>query len=86
VAYDRESVCSKILGFIRAEAQDKTIQFDMNTPIEAVKIDSIDVINVVFKVEEEFKVAVDLPQDSRFDTIGEFVNTLADFVLPADKA
>jgi len=74
------------MEFIRSEAQDKTIPFDMDTPIETMKIDSIDVINVVFKVEEEYKVAIDLPSDSKFDTIGDFVRALAHFVPTTDKA
>ncbi len=86
MAYDREMVCAKILEFIHSEAQDKSVAFDMTTPIETVKIDSIDVINVVFKVEEAFKVSIDLPQDSKFETIGDFVNALANFVPDSDKA
>ncbi len=71
------------MEFIHSEMQDKSLQFDMNTPIESVKIDSIDVIHVIFKVEEEFKTTVDLPQDSKFETVGDFVRTLADFVPTA---
>lgn len=86
MAYDRETACSKIVEFIHSEMQDKDIQFDMSTPIESVKIDSIDVIHVIFKVEEEFKTTVDLPQDSKFETVGDFVNALADFVPGVGKA
>ena len=80
MAYDRDQVCSRILEFIRSEIQDKTIEFDMDSPIEVVKIDSIDVIHVIFKVEEEYNIAIDMPQDSKFTTIGDFVSALADFV------
>jgi acyl carrier protein len=73
------------MEFIRSEMQDKSIQFDMNTPIDSVKIDSIDVIHVIFKVEEEFKTTVDLPQDSKFETVGDFVRALAGFI-PAARA
>ena len=80
MANDRDQVCSRILEFIRSEIQDKTIEFDMDSPIEVVKIDSIDVIHVIFKVEEEYNIAIDMPQDSKFTTIGDFVSALADFV------
>ncbi len=80
MAYDRDACYAKILDFMRSEIQDKTIQFDMNTPIEGVKIDSIDVIHVIFKVEEEFGVTVDLPQESKFATVGEFVEAILKFI------
>ncbi len=86
MANDRDAICARIVDFIHSEIQDKSIQFDMNTPIESVKIDSIDVIHVIFKVEEEFKTTVDLPQDSRFATVGDFVRALAEFVPTSDKA
>jgi acyl carrier protein len=86
LANDRDEICAKIMEFIHSEMQDKSIKFDMNTPIESVKIDSIDVIHVVFKVEEEFKTTVDLPQDSRFATVGDFVRALADFVPVSGNA
>jgi len=80
LANDHDQICSRILEFIRSEIQDKTVEFDMDTPIEIVKIDSIDVIHVIFKVEEEYNVVIDLPQDSKFATIGDFVRALAEYV------
>ena len=85
MANDRDQVCSRILEFIRSEIQDKPVEFKMDSPIEIVKIDSIDVIHVIFKVEEEYNIAIDMPQDSKFATIGDFVRALADFV-PAGQA
>jgi acyl carrier protein len=86
LALDRDACIAKILGFIRSEIQDKSIEFDMNTSIEGVKIDSIDVIHVIFKVEEEFGCTVDLPQDSKFATVGDFVEALLKFIPPDYKA
>ena len=86
MANDRTAICERIMEFIRSEMQDKTIVFDMSTPLEGVKIDSIDVIHVIFKVEEQFKTSVDLPQDAKFATVGDFVNALANFVPEAGKA
>ena len=74
------------MEFIQAEVRDRGVDFDMNTAIDALKIDSIDVINVIFKVEDEFRVALDLPPDARFATVGDFVGALADFVPAAGKA
>ena len=86
MANDRDMICARIIDFIHSENQDKTIEFDMDTPIESIKIDSIDVINVIFKVEEEFKAVVDLPQDAKFITVGDFVRALAAFVPDSGKS
>ncbi len=83
---DHAYYCSKVLEFIRSEIQDKTTEFDMNTPIEGVKIDSIDVIHVIFKVEEEFGVSVNLPQDAAYKTVGDFVEAIVQFIPQGSKA
>lgn len=80
LAYSKEFLQQKILGFIRSEIQDKTVTMEMNTPIEAIKIDSIDVIHVIFKVEEEFKAEVTLSNEVTYATVGEFVNALIEFI------
>ena len=85
MTYDRGAACAKILEFIRSEIQDKTTEFDLNTPIEGVKIDSIDVIHVIFKVEEEFKTTVDLNQDDKYATVGDFVNAILKFIPTENK-
>ncbi|SEC23604.1 Phosphopantetheine attachment site [Beijerinckia sp. 28-YEA-48] len=84
MAETRAEIAQRIMGFMRSEMQDKSTQFAMDTPLEGVKIDSIDVIHVIFKVEEEYGATVDMAPDAKFATVGDFVNALIDFV-PADK-
>ena len=84
LAYTKDEIREKILGFIRSEIQDKTVAVGLDTAIEAIKIDSIDVIHVVFKVEEEFKAEVSLSNEVTYKTVGEFVDALLAFV-PADQ-
>ncbi len=86
MAEEQNGINSKILEFIHSEIQDKSAVFDMDTPISSVKIDSIDVIHVVFKVEEEFNTTIDLPQDSKFETVGDFVRALTKFIPAAGQA
>ena len=74
------------MDLIRSEIQDKEAVFDMNAPIEGVTIDSIDVIHVVFKVEEEYGIQVDLDQNAKYETVGEFVEALLKFVPLESKA
>jgi acyl carrier protein len=80
LAHTKDEIRQKILGFIRSEIQDKTVPLALDTPIEAVKIDSIDVIHVVFKVEEEFTTEVSLSNDVSYTTVGEFVDALIGFI------
>ena len=41
---------------------------------------------MVPKVEEEFGVAVDLPQDQKYEKVGDFVDALVKFIPVQDKA
>ena len=71
-----EAQCNRIIQFIREEVQDKSVDITMDTPIESVKMDSIDVIHVVFKAEEEFKVEIDLDTSTKYETIGDLVRPI----------
>ena len=84
MAYSRDYLRQRILEFIKSEIQDKTVPLSMDTPIESIKIDSIDVIHVVFKAEEEFKIEVALSNDVSYATVGEFVDALISFI-PQDQ-
>lgn len=75
---------ARIIGFIQTEIQDKTAVLTRATRRDEVAIDSIDIVNVVFAVEEAFDVEVNLAADSNFDTVGELVDTLIAFV-PEEK-
>lgn len=74
----------RILSFIQKEIQDKTAVLTRATRRDEVSIDSIDVVNVVFAIEEEFDVEVNLSSDMRFDTVGDLLDALIAFI-PADK-
>jgi len=76
----------RIIEFIRGEIQDKTIEITRDTPIESIQMDSIDVIEVLFKFEEEFDATVNLAPDSRFATVGEFVDAVIAQVPPKKAA
>lgn len=73
-----------IISFIQKEIQDKSAVLTRDTRREDVAIDSIDVVNVVFAVEEKFDVEVDLPPDAKFETVGDLVDTLIRFI-PLEK-
>lgn len=65
----------KILEFIRTEAVSEDIQMD--TKIGDVEIDSIDVINAVFAVEEEFDIRIGPDIETEPDeTVGDLIDKI----------
>ena len=77
MAEEQNGINSKILEFIHSEIQDNSAVVDMDTPISSVNIDSID---------EEVNTTIDLPQDSKFETVGDFVRALTKFIPAAGQA
>lgn len=80
----RTDLENRIIAFIQKEIQDKSAVLTRDTRRDEVTIDSIDVVNVVFAVEEEFDVEVDLTSDAKFETVGDLVDALIAFI-PEEK-
>jgi acyl carrier protein len=80
-----DELCARIIQFIREEIPDKSVEITMDTPIEQVKIDSIDVIQVIFKAEEEFKVEIDVDTKVKYQTIGDFVRPIIAHIPHTEK-
>jgi acyl carrier protein len=75
---------NRIIAFIQKEIQDKSAVLTRDTRRDQVTIDSIDVVNVVFAVEEAFDIEVNLMSDAKFDTVGDLVDALIAFI-PEEK-
>ena len=71
---------AEIIGFIAQEIQDKTAVLTRETRRDEVAIDSIDIVNVVFAVEEKYDTQVDIAPDSRFETVGDLIDKLITFI------
>jgi acyl carrier protein len=74
----------RIIEFIQKEIQDKSVVLTRETRREDVAIDSIDIVNVVFAIEEEYDIEVNLTPDAKFETVGELIDTLVGFI-PEEK-
>ena len=81
-----QALCDRIIQFIREEVQEKSVDITMDTPIDAVKMDSIDIIHVVFKAEEEFKIAIDLDTTTKYETIGDLVRPIIELILAKEPS
>jgi acyl carrier protein len=82
---DREAIAKKILGFLQEEIQDKTIVLTMETPTDQVTIDSIDIVRVIFKIEEEFGSEIAFAPDAGHKTVGDVVHALIDLMPASTK-
>lgn len=74
--YRRAELEAEIIQLIQSEVQGKSDVLTMSTPRDAVAIDSIDIVETIFKIEERYKVSVTLPLDAKFETVGDLVNAL----------
>lgn len=74
----------RIVSFLQKEIQDKTTVLTRDARRDEVAIDSIDVVNVIFAIEEDYDVEINLTPDVKFETVGEIVDTLISFI-PEEK-
>jgi acyl carrier protein len=82
---DRDAIAKKILGFLQEEIQDKTIVLTMDTPTDQVAIDSIDIVRVIFKIEEEFGSEIAFAPDAGHKSVGDVVFALIDLIPETAK-
>lgn len=75
------AVEARIIELLQKEIQDRAAVLDRSMRRDEVAIDSIDIVNVIFALEEEFKVSVDLKPDATFETVGDLVDVLKSYVV-----
>lgn len=80
MALSRDELIEHVLEVIRSECQNQAVEINMDTAVESVNLDSIDVINILFLLEDEYKINIDLNIQAKPATIGELVNTLVEFI------
>lgn len=74
----------QIIELLQKEMLDKSVVLTRETRRDEVSIDSIDIVNVVFAIEEKYDVEVNLTPRDRFETVGDLIDALATFI-PEDK-
>lgn len=75
---------NQIIALLQKEILDKDAVLTRETRRDDVAIDSIDIVNVVFAIEEKYDVEVNLTPQNRFETVGELIDALAAFI-PLEK-
>ncbi|TCT04020.1 acyl carrier protein [Aquabacter spiritensis] len=71
---------ARVVALIRSEIEDKSAVLARGTTRDAVAIDSIDIVHVVFALEEQYGAVVDLKPGMKFDTVGDLVDALVSFI------
>jgi acyl carrier protein len=74
----------QIMALLRNEIQDKDAILTRETRRDEIAIDSIDIVNVVFAVEEKYDVEINLTPQARFETVGDLIDALVAFI-PEEK-
>lgn len=80
--YTRKELQDRLIDIIRSELPDKSVDLTMDTRADAIDIDSLAIIQTVFKVEEEFGITVPIASDTPFETVGDLVGKLIECFPP----
>lgn len=84
MALTREKLVEHVLDIVRTEAPRQDAAINLDTPVESVNIDSIDLINILFRLEDEYKVNIEMDIQEHPKTVGDLINTLIAFI-PHDQ-
>ena len=79
------SVRETIVQCLREEKPSFADKFEDSTPCAAIEIDSIDIIQIVFRLEDIFKVSIDVDPSNRFETIGQLLDFLENMIVEAGQ-
>lgn len=80
MALTREELVEHVLDIVRNEAPRQEAAINFDTPIDSVNIDSIDLINILFRLEDEYKVNIEMDLQERPQTVGDLINDLIAFI------
>ena len=82
---DQSSIRESIVQCLREEKPSFADKFDESTPTSEIEIDSIDVIQIVFKLEDMFQVSLDIDPSIRFETIGGMLDYLEGLIVKTQQ-
>jgi len=60
-------------------------KFQETTLCSAIEMDSIDIIQIVFRLEDIFKVSIDVDPLNRFETIGQLLDFLENMIVESSQ-
>jgi len=75
---------ARIIALLKREIQDKEAVLTRETRRDDVVIDSIDIVHVIFAVEEEFGILINLSVNAKFETVGDLLDMFISFIPAQD--
>lgn len=72
----REEIEARVLGVFRKNKRLGSRPLDLDTTFQALSLDSLDVISIVFDLEDEFRVSIQDEGVRRLRTIREAVDCI----------
>jgi acyl carrier protein len=75
---------ARIIALLKREIQDKEAVLTRDTRRDDVVIDSIDIVHVIFAVEEEFGILINLSVNAKFETVGDLLDMFISFIPAHD--
>ncbi len=74
--FSRQQIQERVLSHLKENGANLPDDLDLMTPIKDLQLDSWDVVNLVFMVEEEFGIDVPQGDESEFETLADVVDMI----------
>ena len=71
-------VLEKLVGIIAEQIGGDASEIAMETTFDELEVDSLDIVEIVMKLEEEYEVELDM--DQKFETVGDLVKFIESVV------
>jgi acyl carrier protein len=71
-----QQIQERILGHLRENGANLPNDIDLGTPIKDLQLDSWDVVNLVFMIEEEFGIEIPQGGEANFETLADVVDLI----------
>lgn len=74
--FSRQQIQERVLTHLKENGATLPDDLDLRTPIKDLQLDSWDVVNLVFMIEEEFGIEVPQGGEAAFETLGDVVDMI----------
>lgn len=78
--FSRQQIQERVLAHLKENGTDLPDDLDLKTPIKDLQLDSWDVVNLVFMIEEEFEIEVPQGGENAFETLADVVDMIVERV------
>jgi acyl carrier protein len=77
-----ESVTTKVIEIVKEVLSlEHSEDIDVNKAFEDIDIDSLDTVEIIMNIEEEFKISITNDDANTFKTINDIVNYIVNLII-----